>query len=74
LGGCGFGLVEDDVGPAPGLVVDEPPFVAGAGGVFGDEDVARVDGEGFAAVGGEFEGAGEGDDELCRGGVVPVEA
>ena len=33
----GFGgVVEGGVGSSPGLVVDESPFVAGAGGVFGD--------------------------------------
>src|SRR5262249_4512037 len=46
---------KDDVGASPGLVVDEAPFVAGAGGVHGDEDIAGFERECLAVAGREFE-------------------
>src|SRR5579859_1420831 len=64
---------EDDIGSSPGLVVDQPPFMAGAGGVHRDEDVTGPEGEGLATTGSKFECTRKGDDILRVGCVVPVE-
>jgi hypothetical protein len=61
------------IGAAPGLIVDQPPFVAAADIVLGEEHVARPHDELLAVTRGEFEGARERDHELPLGCVVPIE-
>jgi hypothetical protein len=48
--------------------------VASARGVFGEEDVAGLDGLLFARAGIEFQAAAEGDHVLAARGVVPAQA
>lgn len=65
-------LVELDVDATPGLV-DQLPPVSPAGGVVGQEDVARTEDEAAAVASGEPQGAGEDDDVLAARRVVPVQ-
>jgi hypothetical protein len=53
----------DDVGPAPRIVADQLPRVAGAAVVLREQDVARTDGERRTGLRLELERAGQGDDE-----------
>src|SRR5262249_10232260 len=61
----------DDIGPAPGLVADQLPAMAGACIVLRQQDVAGTDGEALAAAGLELQRAAEGDHEARHGILVP---
>jgi hypothetical protein len=55
------------------LIVDQPPSVARSGGVFRQQYVTRLEDEGFAVAGCEFQRAGKGDDILPAWRDVPVQ-
>jgi hypothetical protein len=66
-------LLKDHIGPFPWLVIDQPPFMTRAGVIYGHQDITRIDSECLASQGCKFQDAGECDDVLGDGIVVPVE-
>jgi hypothetical protein len=65
--------LEDDVCAPPGIVSDQPPAMAGAGIVFGEQDIAWANGEALTASNLEFQHAAKGDDETGNRVLVPLE-
>src|SRR5580692_6301620 len=64
---------KDDIGPAPWLIIHQPPPMARPCLVSRHQYFAGVDGKSLAAFGGEFEDAGQGNDVLVMGGSMPVQ-
>jgi hypothetical protein len=69
---AGIGL-EHHVNPSPGLIVDQLPAMAAAGGVLGQQDVAGLQGEVLSAAGFKIERAAERNHELTGRRVMPIE-
>lgn len=64
--------LQHDVATAPRLIVDQSPVVRGAGRVGRHQEFAWTDDAFFAVTRGKFERAGERDDILPLGRLVPV--
>jgi hypothetical protein len=56
---------QDDVGAPPGLIADDPPAMAAAGGVLSKQHVSRTNEEGLPGAGLELERPAQGQDELA---------
>src|ERR1700761_6504567 len=64
---------KDDISPAPGFIVDQPPPMARSCLIGRHQYFSRVEGECFAACGGEFKDSREGNDILMMRSGMPVQ-